>query len=411
MPGALTWDPDRNGGPQTTWRGQANADAPGVTAVPGDGDFSVSTASRLPRWRKALGDAMAGIADARVSVIGDSTTGGVTTGGTWAKAPAAVAARCLAGFGLPVNANAMWGDTNRGQVPVGTFDPRITLGSGWSSTGGGFSSIGGSTLQNTSGSGTLSFTPVDPVTGLAYVFDTIDVYYARLTAGGGSFAVGVDGGAAIGAAVATTGSRSLQVATRTTTLATHTVNVTATAAGNVYIIGIVCSNSTQKAIRLWNHGGGSYRAVQDYTMGTLNDYTVLAAITNNTLAAPLAPHLSIVDIAINDRRLAAYSSAFDTALHGMVTRLQTVDSDVVLCIPVASALANSAFTTQENQDAYDAAIRRIASENGLPVWDKRARFGTYEAMQPLGYYADQLHPTPAAYAVQGLDLAQIIRDW
>lgn len=37
MPGALTWDPDRNGGPQTTWRGQANADAPGVTSVPGDG--------------------------------------------------------------------------------------------------------------------------------------------------------------------------------------------------------------------------------------------------------------------------------------------------------------------------------------------------------------------------------------
>jgi lysophospholipase L1-like esterase len=37
MPGALTWDPDRNGGAQTTWRGQANADAPGVVAVPGDG--------------------------------------------------------------------------------------------------------------------------------------------------------------------------------------------------------------------------------------------------------------------------------------------------------------------------------------------------------------------------------------
>lgn len=39
MPGALTWDPDRNGGPQTTWRGQANADALGVTSVPGDGKW------------------------------------------------------------------------------------------------------------------------------------------------------------------------------------------------------------------------------------------------------------------------------------------------------------------------------------------------------------------------------------
>ena len=363
----------------------------------------------LPKWRKALSDAISGVADARVIFIGDSTTAGLlpASTGSWSRTATALAAKLLSARGVPVNANSFTGDQGRqGGATFTTFDPRVTLGANWSSAAAGQSFAAGSPIGNTAGSGTFSFTPTDPVTGAAYAFDTIDVYYVQNTAYG-SFTIGVDGGAAIGATVACAGTRGLQVATRATTLAGHTVNINATVSGQIYILYIVCSNSAQKAVRIMNHGGGSYTST-NYLMGTVGDFTPTAALTNNALSAPLAPHLAIVDLGINDRRLAAYTSTFDTNMQSLITRLQAVGSDIILCKPVPSDITYSSFTTRENQDLFDAAIDRLAVANGLQVYSKRARLQAYEISNPMGYYADGLHLTYGGYAAQAVDLANLL---
>jgi hypothetical protein len=125
----------------------------------------------LPKWRKALADVLAGVADARVSFIGDSTTVGLLTGtgGLWARSASVVMGKLLAARGIPVNINHCWGDQTRiGGTTYTNFDPRCALGSNWSSAAGGINLVGGSPVGNTAGSGTFSFTPLDPITGAAY---------------------------------------------------------------------------------------------------------------------------------------------------------------------------------------------------------------------------------------------------
>lgn len=377
----------------------------------GVGDAKTNLAFRypLPKWRKALGDAMNGVADARLAFIGDSTTAGLltTSTGLWSRSATALLAKMMSARGIPVNANSMMGDQGRvGGATFTTFDPRVALGANWSSAAAGQSFAAGSPLSNTAGSGTLGFTPTDPVTGAAYAFDTIDVYYVQNPAYG-SFQIAVDGGAAIGGTVACAGTRSLQVASRSTTLAGHTVNINATVAGQIFICYIVCSNSAQKAVRILNHGSGSYTST-NFLMGTVGDFTPMAAIANNALTPPLAPHLAIIDIGINDRRLGAYTSAFDTNVQSMISQLISVGSDVVLCKPVPSDITSTAFTTQANQDAYDAAIDRLAAVSGLNVYSKRARMGSYEISNPLGYYSDALHLSYGGYGAQALDLLSML---
>jgi hypothetical protein len=364
----------------------------------------------LPKWRKALADVLAGVADARVAFAGDSTTVGLLTGtgGLWARSASVVMGKLLAARGIPVNMNNCWGDQTRtGGTTYTNFDPRCALGSNWSSAGGGINLVGGSPIGNTAGSGTFSFTPLDPVTGAAYQFDTIDVYYCQNTSYG-SFQIAVDGGAAIGGTVVCNGARMLQVASRSVTLGAHTVNINATAAGQIFLIGIVCSNSAQKAVRIFNMGGGSLVS-GNFTMGTIGDFTPTPAMTNNTLTPVLAPHLCIIDLGVNDRRLALYNNSYDSALQSMITRLQTVGSDVILCKPMPSDLTTSAFTTQANQDAFDAAVDRLVIANGLPpAFSKRARFQSYEIGNPNGFYSDGLHCSYAGYTAQGMDLAALL---
>jgi hypothetical protein len=116
----------------------------------------------LPKWRKALADVIAGVADARVAFIGDSTTVGLLTGtgGLWARSASVVMGKLLAARGIPVNMNNCWGDQTRiGGTTYTNFDPRCALGSNWTSAAGGINLVGGSPIGNTAGSGTFSFTP------------------------------------------------------------------------------------------------------------------------------------------------------------------------------------------------------------------------------------------------------------
>jgi hypothetical protein len=245
------------------------------------------------------------------------------------------------------------------------------------------------------------------VTGAAYSFDTIDVYYCQNTSYG-SFQIAVDGGAAIGGTVVCNGARLLQVASRSTTLGAHTVNINATAAGQIFLIGIVCSNSAQKAVRIFNMGGGSLVSGELHDGHDRRLHADAGADEQHADAAARAA--SLHHRPGRERPAArAYNNSYDSNLQSMISRLQVVGSDVILCKPMPSDVTTSAFTTQANQDAYDAAIDRLVTANGLPpAFSKRARFQSYEIGNTYGFYSDGLHCSYAGYTAQGMDFAAML---
>lgn len=352
------------------------------------------------KWRKALAATLAGTTNSRILIIGDSTSAGIQTasGGSYLRTTSTLLGKMLAAF-VPVNCNSAFGNPERvGGATFTTYDPRwVTAGTAWATLGI-FASAGGNAMSNSTTLETVSFTPTDPLTGAAYPFDSFDIYSATNT-GYGTWTVNVDGGAAL-ATVNDAGTRALRKTTVSCAAGTHTINIQRTGVGGqVYIIGIVPRLTTAKKVEILNIAAGSY-TIGDLA-GSAGDFTTGGVIDN------IAAHLSIIDIGINDRRLAAYTSAFDTGLQTLITRCKAT-GDVILCLPSASSLTASAYTTQANQDAFDDAITRLAASNGCMLFSKRNLLGTYEVAQPLGWYSDTLHPSVDAYGAIAMDLAQYV---
>ena len=351
----------------------------------------------LPKWRKALGGALAGQAAARILFAGDSTTAGITNAGgaTRSLSPAHLAGRLMASAGIPVNTMISFGDaTKAGGSTFTAFDPRWTVPAAWA-TPSNFATVGGFALQNNSDTSTLSF---NPGTGTSNQFDSFEIYFA-INTGYGTFTVNVDGGATL-ATINAAGTRALGRQIVACTLGNHTINIARNGTGGaVYIIGIVPRNSAAPSVEVYNGGIGG-AALADLSLSG-------GQFLYGDVAASIAPHLTVCDIGINDRRTTTYAASWAASLQALLTTYQAT-GDVVACLPVPSALSYSAFTTQANQDAYDAAISATAAALGIPVWSKRARLGTYEIANPQGLYSDTLHPSTAGYAAQALDLSRLL---
>lgn len=390
----------------------------GGEVIGGSAIASIETKYPLPRWRKALGDAIANVADARIAFIGDSTTAGVLLSNTgfWATSPPILTGKLFARSGYPVELNSVWGTPPA--VGTGaaytTWDPRVVFGANWAI--GSVESVARNTLTTTVHSGTaadiLTFTPTDPLTGATAVYDTIDVYYLQnnnITYG--QFTIS-DASGVLGATVAATGVRGLAVATRTA-ISGGAVRLTNVDNSPIYIIGIVCRTNASKQVRVFNWGAGGY-ASANFVMGAVGDFTTTAAMTNSTLAAPTFPHLAVVDVGINNRRVGTDTATFTTQMQSLLSSLNTVGSDIILCTPVPSSITYSAFTTTANQAAFDDAIKSLVSVNkaagmNIVLYNKRQRWESYEYSNPLGFYVDGLHPSAAGYATQAADLVNLLK--
>lgn len=339
------------------------------------------TFAKLPNWFKALGQARAKTANANLFLVGDSTTAGYGAAGNAGigarpgNYPVAFAAN-MAAEGVSIVDGGFFSDQNVSinNITGPQYDPRLVFGSGWATSSS--SAVCGSAIANSTTTNAVSFTPAVP-------FDTLDIYYFT-TGGGGSASVNVDGGATIGT-VNFNAAASISKTTFTCPLGNHTINI-ARVSGGCYLFGVMAYNSAVKGLCMFQLGSCGAKAI-DFTNTNFGSYSLPA------LSALCAPALTVINLTINDWIQGTALAAYTAQLQSIITTAK-LTGDAVLVTGAPSSVATTPAATQLS---YIGAMQSLAATNNVPLLDFHARWESYEALQSLGFYFDQVHPVAAGY--------------
>ena len=375
---------------------------PPARPIPGVGGslLNFSNPTKFLKWRRAVSQLRFGAADAKILCIGDSTTAGIggSTSGTvpqnrsW---PTAFVTAMNAGYAPTARGLAI----PRSKGSSQTADTRWSGGAGWALNSqisqqwvgfGGFGCFWGSATAST------SLTYADGV-----LADTYDIYYVSLssnatfeaTATGGSSVTGTQPGGSANLRKITVSAGS--ASTSNTVTITHDATTKA-----LFIVGIEPRLAATKQILVGNAGasGSSTAEWTGYPYGlTSNTYGPIDAIKT------YAPHLSIIDLGINDAGAAMPASTFMANLVQIITAAQ-ISGDVILKTMIPSdptATPNRLPLEQE----YVAVIKSL----GLPVIDTFGRIGSYASYQAGGFMNDAVHAGSDGYADVGSSVAVAIR--
>lgn len=340
------------------------------------------------KWRKALIGVRAGTADARLLCLGDSTTAGIrsSTDATVPQNksyPAQLAALMNTylvptskGLAIPKSAStSQIADTRwsaSGTFALGPFGSATQIGWGNKSTYW-FSTASGAVL-----------TFADGVNA-----DTYDVYY--VDAGGAAFTIQATGGSSVSvtAAGGTIPKKATCVAASAGT--GNTVTITSGTGGNgrVFIVGVEPSLSTTKQVRVGNVGaaGSDTGGWVSYPFSTpSNTYGSLDCIK------AYAPHLTIIDLGINDAQVGTTYAA-NLAL---ITAAAQVSGDVIFKTMLPSSPAETPTSRVPAEASYVAHIKGL----GLPVIDVFGRIGSYAPYSAAGFMSgggDFVHGNDYSY--------------
>jgi len=339
-------------------------------------DFGgLGTPINLRKWRKARANVRAGLGNARVGYIGDSTTA-MSVPGPRQKAFSAYVRDILKGRGLNARYSSIFGcsdKTSATPAAYASYNPEVVMGAGWTFAS---LSIGGQTfLAGTSVTSSTTWTPAETI-------DRFDVYYARAP-GLAQFNLSVDGGAAT--AVDANGASSMQKVTiNAGSPGTHTLSIARTGGGNLNIVGAIAYDSTKPAVEVLNLGLGS---------STTEDWTDASSYIRAFNVLPgLALDLGIIGLGINDRT-PSYGpvplATYETNLRALVAKVRET-GDAALMVPIPSSSSRQALAIQAQ---YDAVVRSVAKDLACPLIDMAARWESHSVSSDLGYYFDIVHST------------------
>ena len=351
----------------------------------------------LAKWDAAVQLVRAGVRDAKILVVGDSTAAGVGGGtdGTFPQAASWVDGLAdLLNEGLAPAANGL--QIPRSSSAANPTDDRWTLGTGWTKGDAGnattayvgFGGMGCNYYAASDAAGTLTFN--DP----RIEADTFDVYYMVTTVvTGATFTAQATGGSASSAVpVGGQAAKGIQKVTVSAGSASTTNVVTIDpggSGGQVYIVGIEPYLSTTKKIRVGNAGtSGSYAfrwvAYSDSDPGN-------AWNARHSIRA-YAPDLTIIDLGINDADPTRNTPAatFIDFIEDLIADAQ-VSGDVLLktFIPVAGR--------ETYLDQYAAELR----DRDLALVDIYGAWGSAEDADAAGFInPDGVHGSAQGYAVE-----------
>ena len=356
----------------------AGAAAPG--GVLSRARFSVSD---LPLWSAAVRTMQAGGREARLLCIGDSVTqgfgavsGGWTPNGRAGAWPERLAA-LMNGRGLPASAASVAGagaaDGASGGYPA--YDPRVTLGAGWSVNA--LTGMGGKLFSGAASSGgAWSFQPDGPV-------DRFDLWAVTNTALG-VLTVETDG--VVRATVNTTKAAGMEIATVAFPETSGPVSVRWATGGAVFVAGGIAWRSDVKRARVVNAGWGGSR-IADWTT-TDQPYRAYGSLP------VAAPDLTVVCLTVNDWNAGTAVATYKAGLGTLVDRCLTT-GDVLLMTgcPSDPAQGKASYATQ---GAIRDAVFEVAAAKGLatPI-DGTALFGGGFASSLM---SDAVHPNAAGQA-------------
>ena len=361
--------------------GPASAAPGGVLAgVLGGARFAVAD---LPAWSAAVRTMQAGGREARLLCIGDSVTqgfgavsGGWTPNGRAGAWPERLAV-LMSGRGLPAWAASVAGagtaDAAAGGYPA--YDPRVTLGAGWSVNA--LTGMGGKLFSGAAGSGGgWSFQPDATA-------DRFDLWAVTNTALG-VLTVETDG--VVRATIATTKAAGMEIATVAFPETGGPVTVRWASGGAVFVAGGVAWRSDAKRARVINAGWGGSK-VSDW-ITTDQPYRAYGALP------VAAPDLTVIGLTINDWNAGTAPATYKAQLGALVDRAAAT-GDVLLMTgcPSDPAQGKAPYATQ---DAIHDAVFEVAAAKGLaaPI-DGAALFGGAFAG---GLMFDAVHPNAAGQA-------------
>lgn len=326
--------------------------------------------------RLDLAAVKAGTGYAYYDIWGDSTTAaaGFSSNVRYTSSPPAVLQTLFRAAGIP---------SAEGFVVPTQTDNRWTLGADWAASNAG---VGNSNSAFTAPSGTtnLTFAP-------AHNFTNLDIYVIK-GVGLGTFQVDIDGGSIGTVNTSTGGTGSGTVACYSFTgiaNANHTIAFHAPGGtGTVTIVGVQVWDSTVKSVLISNMG------VNGTTSGNWTSTGSLDIIKTRILKGV---HCFIGNIGINDAAgfpAGGSITQFNTNMATITAAMAGADIALQTCIPSDPSYSSG---IGPNEIAQNASIVSMTQTNNWGLIDEASRFVSYAVSNPLGYYADQLHPSTLGY--------------
>lgn len=344
------------------------------------------------KWSTAVAKMRNGVRNAKLVMIGDSTTAGSGSTGTAgylsggrATCPGVKLAKRLRDSGLPAYASGAYGPpAGLTNAQYKAWDSRIA-GTGWGPQG---SPLGGSWLLpmvETTAANSFSFTPSESI-------NTFEIVYSTAT-NSRVFSYAVDGGAATNVE-ANTGTSSLATVTvNAGSVGAHTLTIAKVSGATNYIWGIRAYDSSNKCVEVMPWGISSRRA-QDGIAST-NPYDALPALQY------FAPDLTIINLCINEWVQAGDVATYKTNLATVIAAAQ-VSGDVIVQTGVPTQATTTALAVQVPY--VDAAIA-TAIAMGAAVDDTWRKFQSRERDSSI--YTDTTHPNGAGYELMCANASRI----
>lgn len=326
----------------------------------------------LPHWRAARARVLQGIGGARIVALGDSLTAGGSTeaGSLQAAAYPTMLARLLGSVYGAGPMGFMGGKYGSG---ISAYDPRITLGAGWTAVEASTVAVlGGQAIENNTTTNAFTFAP-------GQAWDTAEVYVAGI--GVGSLSLSIGGAATnynptVGAVT--------KIIYTAASLGAHTLTI-ARVSGDVQVLGIICTDSTTPAVTVINAARGGYE-VGDYLDST--DFYSPA----NVLPT-LDADLFLVEIGINNRNADLAPASYRSQLDALLALLPA-DADVLLIASASPAPGGLTYAWSE----YVAQMNEAAAVIGTPFFDLTIAMGDRATIEAQGWNSDGVHLTRAGLA-------------
>ncbi len=387
-------------------QGAANAAALAQSALSG------FTPANMAAWNRAKARVLAGVSDAVVAFVGDSTTVGHGAGDSptvnmtnarFRAMPARVSAR-LNTLGLPATAEAVFGsngiDTVSTLTNIASYNPQLNVATSgttnWRVTQ--IFTAAGHIVMNVSGTGTYALTPSAP-------FDGYDIYWVNGSSNG---VMTTDIGSATLATLSGSGATAVSKTSVSTggAAATGTINVKRVS-GTVYLLGIVPRNSVARRVQMLNLGWeGAQTGDWASTASALYAPTSTAVYNPPNMLATLAPDLTIVKLGANDLSHSTPVATSRANLQIVINAAKAGGGSVVLITPTPQnpATRDPAGLTA----AYNAMLAELAAANGCGLIDLYSRYVGWSAANGFGYFADDVHSLPLGYANEGDVIARAL---
>lgn len=331
-----------------------------------DGLSAGLTPANFTKWRAKVAAVRAGTGQAKVLVLGSSSSAGGGTNSVQTAWPLLLQQNldkyvipCKPGLAVPTNT---------------IVDSRWTKGAGW--TFGGYGFGGAANYGAASGTNTnVDFTPGVEV-------NTFEIYWLRM-GGFGTFQANVDSDAAT--AISTAGADGIGKTTVTCTAGTgHVLHMGTTTVGLVRILAVDAYLSTAGQVRL---GSGAVSGT------TTSNYAAGSALSGPPAQLLYAADLTLIMLGVNDAGSAVAVATVQANLQTIINNAKTT-GDVILIAP-NPAQENSVNWTWEQ--LYTPMMRTLAATNNIGYVDLFTRYGTWTAANALGLMADNLHSTVTGY--------------